>query len=177
MPIRGAEHAVDRVVAVLQANLPAEFNLMDALWNDGIVLDDVPDGDYHKVRMPVALVAGQRAILVYCTGTDPIRIDTTLNSPGRYVADHLVTVEFQIKDDRNEQPHVMQSRAFRSAIAIERVLAIKNPSLPNGGVETVTSVKRRERAEYDVQAAEGDESGEFTRICRIPFAVHVDESL
>lgn len=171
MPIYGPEYSVNQVVAVLQANLPAEFNLMDALWGDGIVLDDVPNGNYFKVRNPAALDAGERAMLVYCTGTDPIQIDSVSNTPGRRVAEDLITVEYQIKDTANEDPVKTQSRVFRSATAIERVLAIKNVTL--GG--TVTKVSRRERIVYDAQS--GDEGGEFIRIAKIPFAVQVYEAL
>lgn len=177
MPIRGAEYAVDRVVAILQANLPAEFDLVQSMAGlDPIPngLEDVPNGSYYKVQMPVALVSDPLAILVYCVGTDPIQIDSVSNTPGRYVAEHFVMVEYQIKDAGNEQPQVTQARVMRSALAIQRVLPIKNVTLGS----TVTQIKWLERATYGAERGAGeDEAGEFTRIARIPFAVQVHENL
>lgn len=173
MPIRGAEYVVNQIVSVLQANLPAEFDLMDAVWGDGVVLEDVENGSYYKIQNPVALVEKECAVLVYCTGTDPVQIDSITNTPGRYVSDHLVTVEYQRKDTGNEQAQVTQSRVFRAAVAIERVLVIKNITL--GG--TVNRILREGTATYGETRGAEDEAGEFTRIARIPFSVRVYENL
>jgi hypothetical protein len=176
MPIYGPEYAIDRIVATLQANLPAEFDLVQSISGlDPIPngLDDVPNGSYYKIQLPVALVSDPLAILVYAVGSDPLQIDSVVNTPGRWVGDHMVTVEYQIKDTGNEQPHVTQARAMRSATAIIRVLCIKNITL--GG--TVNRITMTDRTVYGSERGSEDEAGEFTRIARLPFAVRVYENL
>lgn len=176
MPILGPEYAIDRVVATLQANLPAEFDLMQSIAGlDPIPngLDDVPNGAYKKVQLPTALIEDPLAILVYCTGSDPMAITSVTNTPGQWTGDHFITVEMQIKDIYNEEPHVTQARLMRSAVAIIRVLPIKHVTLDG----TVTRIFMFDRVTYGQEQAGGDEAGEFTRIARIPFAVRVDEHL
>lgn len=176
MAILGIEYAIDRIVAVLQANLPAEFDLVQSISGlDPIPngLDDVPAGSYYKFQMPVALVSDPLAILVYGVGSDPIQMDSITNTPGRWVGEHLVTVEYQIKDTGNEQPQVTQARAMRSALAIIRVLSIKKPTLDG----TVNRVLWFDRAVFGAERGAEDEAGEFTRIARIPFSVRVFENL
>jgi len=174
MPIRGIEYAIDRVVAILQAGLPAELDLVDAIWADGLTLEDIANGAYYKYANQVPLVEHELAILVTPQASRPLQIDSITNSPGRCFADHIVNVEVLVKDAENEEPHKTQSRVLRYASAILRVLSIKNPTL--GG--TVFWCLPEEDATFTPVTQVGDDqAGEFTGSARLPFAVRMDERL
>jgi len=137
----------------------------------------VPNGAYYKFNQPVALIENPGSVLVIGETTDPLQIDSITNSPGRYVCEHGIAVEIHLKDTENEQPQVTQSRLFRYAIAIERVLAIKNMTQEATGVSM--TFRRVGQATYTAvrQATETDQAGEFTGSARIPFMARMHESL
>lgn len=173
MPIRGAEYAVTRVTATLQAQLPAELDLIDAEMGD-FSLDDVPDAAYLEYEATASLVEHPLAIIVNAEATEPMQLTTHTNSPGVYHCEHRIVVRVDLKDSGNEEPAVTKKRVLRYARAIERVLAIKYPTLPNAGVETVQSVKRIDAAIY---VLDGQEPGQFVRSATIPFMVTNYETL
>jgi len=43
---------LDGLFTLLKANLPAKLNALDTAYNDGIVLADIDNGSYYKVRLP-----------------------------------------------------------------------------------------------------------------------------
>lgn len=172
MAIKGAEYAVTRIVATLQSYLPAELDLIETEMSDGVTLDDV--ADYYEHEAPASLVPSALCIVVNAESTEPIEIRSTTNTPGVYDADHRVVVRFELKDTYNEEPQVTKRRVLRYARAIERVLAIKYPTLPNGGVETVTRTYRIDPATY---GREDQGEGQFVRTATIPFNVRNYETL
>ena len=174
MAIRGAERAVARVIAVLQASLPAELDLIDAEEGDGITLTDVDNAAYFDYEDQRVLVEHALAIVVNHTATSPIDLMSDTNSPGVYDAFHDIVVSVSMKDTGNERPSTMKKRVERYARGIERVLAIKNPTLPSGGVETVVFVTREEDSTF-IQAEQ--EEGGYVRTATIPFRIRTRENL
>lgn len=172
MPIKGAELAVTRITATLQAYLPAELDLIDAEMADGLTLEDVTDIYEHEA--PISLVPSPLCIVVNAESSEPVEITTHTNSPGIYDCEHRIVVRFEMKNTGNEEPQTMKKRVLRYARAIERVLAIKYPTLPNAGVETVTYVRRIDSATY---LQDGQEAGESVRTATIPFIVRNYEAL
>lgn len=175
MSILGIEYAMNRVVAILQANLPAELDAIDALWADGITLDDIPAAAYFTYRHPTPLISNQYALLVLAEQSLPLQIDSITNTPGRAVRDHIIAVEVYAKDNGNMEPSPLQSVVLRYADAILRVLAVKNITLGGTvfrcvpeGPATFTAVR---------QQGTDDEPGEFTGSARVPFAVRLFENL
>lgn len=166
------EYAQERVIAILQANLPAELNLIDTERGaDGISpLEDVDNARYYDWHADAGYIDNYPAICVTAESTEPIQIDSIVNTPGRYVAIHNVTVSVIHKNAGNEGPATLCKRNKRTALAIERVLTIKNITL--GG--TVTSCKREGDVTY-VEAGQVPEA--YVVTARIPFAVQVHENL
>jgi hypothetical protein len=174
MPIRGIEYAIDRIVATLQAYLPAELDLVDAMWADGLTLEDIDNGAYYKFANQVALVEHEHSIVVTAQGARPLAVDSITNSPGRVVADYVVHVEIHVKDTGNEAPHLTQSRVLRYANAVLRVLSVKHPTL---GGTVFSCLPESEFTFTPVTQADDDAAGEFTGSARMPFAVRMDERL
>ena len=137
MAIRGAEYAVARVIAILQANLPAELNLVDAEEAD-FVLADVANARYYDAEFEEGHTPEFPAVVVDAKSTDTIALTTTTNSPGIDESEHEVVVSIVLANTENESRSTLKKRVLRYARAIVRVLAIKNPTL----TETVVSVKR-----------------------------------
>lgn len=175
MAIKGAEYAVSRIIATLQTYLPAERDLIDAEMADGLTLADVDMAAYYDVENDVTLVEQVRSILVIAEGTDPLNIDTTTNSPGRAHEEHTVIVTYNLKDVDNEAPNLTRQRVHREARAIERVLAIKYPTLPLAGVETVVRTYRDGTMTYRLSPEQGE--GQNVRSAVIPFKVVTHEQL
>lgn len=175
MAIKGAEYAVSQVIATLQAYLPAELNLIDTEMADGLTLDDVDNAAYYEVENDATLVEQVRSILVIVEGSDPLSIDTLLHSPGRVHQEHTIVVTFNLKDVGNEEPHLTKRRVLRYARAIERVLAVKYPTLPSGGVETVVRTYRADTMTYRLNPEQGE--GQNVRSAVIPFKVVTHEQL
>lgn len=173
MAIRGAEYAVTRMIATLQTYLPAELDLIDAEEAD-FVLDDVENGHYYDFADPRVLVNSNLAIVVNVSATTPLAIKSTTNSPGVYDVEHTIEVAVHKKGTENEGPATMKKRVLRYARGIERVLAIKYPTLPGGGVETVVMARRFGDVTYIDTA---DDEGRYTRTARVPFLVHTYEAL
>jgi len=174
MAIRGGEYAVARMIAVLQASLPAELDLIDAEESDGIVLDDVPNPAYFDYETQIQNVEHPLAIVVNLVSTSPVRMFSTTNSPGTYEAMHTITVEVSLKNIENKDPDTLKKRILRYARAIERVIVIKNPTLPLAGVEQVVNVGREDDVTYIFQE---QEEGADVRTASIPFRVHTRENL
>ena len=99
-------------------------------------------------------------------------IDSISNTPGRVFADHVVHVDFHIKDEWNEDPHKTQSRVLRYANAILRVLSVKNPTL---GGTVFHCLPDSEFTFTPVTQTGDDQEGEFTGNAKMPFAVRMDE--
>lgn len=175
MAIKGAEYAVSRIITTLQTSLPAELDLIDTEMGDGLTLEDVDNAAYYEFEADASLVEHTRAIIVTVDGSDSLGYDTITNSPGRMKAEHSVTVTFHFKDALNEEPHLTKRRVLRYARAIERVLMIKYPTLPSGGVETVTRTYRDGTATYRLNEQQAE--GQFVRSAVIPFKVVTHESL
>lgn len=175
MAIVGAEYAVSRIIATLQTYLPAELDLIDAEMADGLTLGDIENAAYFEYEADSSIVEFTRAIVVDVEGTDPLIHDTITNSPGRIVDEHSIRVQFDLKDVDNEGPHLTKRRVLRYARAIVRVLAIKYPTLPSAGVETVTRVYRADTMTYRLNETQGE--GQFVRSAVIPFKVITHESL
>lgn len=175
MAIKGAEYAVSRIIATLQSYLPAELDLIDTEMGDGLTLSDVDNAAYLEYETESAAVEHVRSIIVTVEGSDPIAIDSTLVSPGRVHQEHAVTVHFHSKDVENEAPHLTKRRVMRYARAIERVLAVKYPTLPSSGVETVVGTFRDGTMTYRLDPEQGD--GQFVRSAVIPFRVVTHEQL
>lgn len=176
MSVRGIEYVLDRIVAILQDSLPAELDLIDAERADGISLEDVPNGAYYKYANQVPLVENSRAILVTPQATQPLSLDSGINQAGqsRYMALHRADVEVHLKDVNLEEPQTTQSRLLRYALAIERVLMMKNYTLGN----TVTACYREGDAAYTpVKQSGDDQAGQFTASARLPFTVRLSENL
>jgi hypothetical protein len=175
MAIKGAEYAVTRMTATLQTYLPAELDLIEAEMADAVTLDDVPNGAYLEYEADAALVEHALAITVNVIDTEPIEIKSTTNNPGVAHADHNITVGFHLKDTYNEEPHVTKRRVLRYARAIERVLAIKYPTAPSGGAETVIRIRREEAMTYRLNEEQAE--GQSVRSAAIPFIVTTYEQL
>jgi len=174
MAIKGAEYAVSRIIATLQAYLLTETALVDAEMADGIPLDDVAAADYYDTEMELGHIPNFPAIVVDVKATAPIEIRSITNSPGLYHAEHAIDVSVHLRDNGNETPSILKKRILRYARAIERVLAIKYPTLASAGVETVIRVYRQDDATY---VMEGQAPGEFVRSARLPFTVVTYEQL
>lgn len=172
MAIKGAEYAVTRVSATLQTYLGAELDLIDAEMADGVTLDDVVG--YYEHEAPVDLVDVDIAVVVNAESSEAMEITTQTNSPGIYDCEHRIVVRAEMKNTRNEEPQTMKKRVLRYARAIERVLAIKYPTMPNAGVETVTYVRRIDSATY---AQEEQIPGQIVRTATVPFIVRNYERL
>jgi hypothetical protein len=172
MPILGAEYAVTRITATLQAYLPAELNIIDGEMNDGVTLDDPVA--YYECEMDLGYIPEYPAIVTDVKATLPLDIKSTLVSPG--VADelHSITVSAHLRNNGNEDPAVMKKRILRYSRAIVRVLAMKYPTLPNAGIETVVSVKREGEATYIMQE---QTTGLLVRTATVPFSVRTYENL
>lgn len=170
--IKGAEGAVSSMISLLQANLPTEFNLIDAEMADGLTLDDVDAGAYFDYENDVTLIEHGAAIVVNALSTGPVQIDSIVNTPGRDVSEHAIEVFYHLKDTANETPSTTKLRVLRAARAIVRVLAIKNATVESTG--RTMQFFREGDATYII---DGQVSGEYTRSARIPFRVRTVEIL
>jgi len=168
--IRGAEYAVARVIAILQASLPAELNLIDSERSDGITLDDVDNSRYYDYHAENGYIDNYPAICVTAEATDPIGIGSTINSPGVYNCEHLIRVSVIHKNAGNEGVSPLCKRNKRTALAIERVIAIKNPTL--GG--TVLSAIREGTISY---VETGQEPESYVVTSHAPFKVRTYKNL
>jgi len=140
--IVGIENAVDQVVAILQANLGAELALIQAERADWIVLDSIRPEPISSSRTSPHSTRTIGRFLVYPTASRPLQYDSVTNTPGRRVAEDVITVEILVKDTANEQPDVTQKRVLRYDLAMMRVLPIKNVTL-GGMVNRCTRTARR----------------------------------
>lgn len=172
MAIKGAEYAVTRITATLQTYLPAELDLIETemVADNPLTLADVEAAAYFEYEHQSSLVPFDLSITVNVVSTDPMDIKSTLNSPGVYHAQHRIIVSVHKKDTGNEEPQTMKKRVLRYARGIERVLAIKYPTL----TATVVSTQRVDEATY---VAEDQGEGQFTRTATIPFLVTTYENL
>lgn len=170
--IQGAEYAQARVIAILQANLPAELNIIDGERGaDGISpLEDVDSARYYDWHADAGYIENYPAICVTAESTEPIEIDSILNSPGRYNAIHRIQVTVIHKNAGNEGPATLCKRNKRTALAVERGLTIKNWTLG----DTVFSCMREGDVTY-VEAGQVPEA--YVVTARIPFAVRMYENL
>lgn len=176
MAIRGAEYAVARIIAVLQANLAAELVLIDAEEADGVTMEDIEVGAYFAFETDAATVTHTKAIVVNVSGSDVVQEDSTSNSPGRMWQEHDIEVAVHVKDVENETSDITKKRVLRYARAIERILSVKLPTLSSGGVEQVFRC-RRLNAGKSRYIDPDDQTGEMGRTARIPFIVTTVENL
>ena len=175
MAIRGAEFAVSRMVTILQANLAAELDLIDGEEADGITMDDVPNAQFYQGEMDDQHTPEYPAIVVDARASTPIAITTTTHSPGTDQSEHDILVSVLMSNFKNESKADLKKRVLRYARAIVRVLAIKNPTLPDSGAPTVLQVRREGAGAATYQASE--ENGVYLRTAEIPFLVQTYENL
>jgi len=170
--IRTAEYVEARIIAVLQANLPAELTTI-YVTEMGSDLGAAPLIVEYFAYEPAEMPQGP-SITVNVASTNALAIKSTTNSPGVYHAFHDTAVGVHVKDTGNEGIASLKKHMQRIVRGIERVLAIKNPTLPSAGVETVVSIKRDGDLQY---LAAGQEPGQYVRSGRIPFTVETYENL
>lgn len=174
MTIRGAEYAVARVIAVLQANLPAELDLLDTpgggLPAMSPRLENVDNARYYDWHADAGYIENYPAIVVTAEGTEPFEITTTTNTPGIYNCIHRVTVAVIHKNAGNEAPGNLCRRNKRTALGVERVIAIKNPTCGDDAI----FAERDGEVTY-VESGQTPEA--YVVTSRIPFLVRLYENL
>ena len=175
MAIRGAEYAVSRMVTILQANLAAELDLIDTEEGDGITMADVPNAQYYQGEMDDQHTPAYPAIVVDARSSNVLAITSTTHSPGTDQSEHDVVVSVLMNNSKNESKAILKKRVLRYARAIVRVLAIKNPTLPDGGAATVVEVHREGAGAATYTASE--ENNVYLRTAEIPFIVQTYENL
>lgn len=178
MAIKGAEGVVVNIISTLQAHLGAELTLISSEMGDGISIPDVAAGDYYDWEIDIsAYVANSPSITVNAKSSDILQITSVTNSPGVDQSIHHVDTSVHLKSTGNVTASVLKKQCLRYERAIVRVLLIKYPTLPTGGVETVFFCKPGGPITYiDVDQAD-QEGGQYVRSARIPFAVQVYENL
>lgn len=170
--IRTAEYVEARIIAVLQAFLPTELTTIyvtEMSSDMGAAPAIVEYFSYEPTEIPQG-----PSITVNVASTGAPMIKSTTNSPGVYHAFHETEVGIHVKDTGNEGIAALKKHMQRIVRGVERVLAIKYPTLPSGGVETVVSIKRDGDLSY---LAAGQEPGQYVRSGRIPFTVETYENL
>lgn len=177
MAIRGAEYAVRRMVTTLQTYLPAELDLIEVEEADGVTLADVDNGAYLEFESDAALVEHALAITLDARSSRTISITSISHSPGNQFDEHEITLGLHLKDVENETPEVTKRRVMRYARAIVRVLAVKYPTMPSGGAETVFKVSRDGAGDMLYRLNEEQAEGQHVRSAVIPFLVTTYESL
>lgn len=177
MPIRGAEYAVRRMTTTLQTYLPAELDLIEAEEADGLALVDVAAAAYLEFESSASLVEHALAITLDAKQSRTLRTSSITNSPGLQHAEHEIVIGLHLKDVDNETPDITKRRVMRYARGIERVLAIRYPTMPLAGSETVFSVSRENAGEVLYRLNEEQGEGQFVRSAVIPFLVTTYEAL
>lgn len=166
------------MTTTLQTYLPAELDLIDAEEADGVTLADVDNAAYLEFESEAALVEHALAITINPDdgGTETIALTSISHTPGNVHAEHAITVAVHLKDVENETPEVTKRRVMRYARAVERVLAVKYPTMPDAGAETVFSVSRLGAGPMRYRLNEEQAEGQHVRSAVIPFLVTTYES-
>lgn len=174
--IQTAEYVESRIIAVLQALLPAELTTIYVTeMGQDLSTPSIPNERYYAYEIDAGgYIDHGPAITVNVKTTSAPLIKSTTNSPGVYHAFHETEVAVHVKDTGNDGIATLKKHMQRIVRGVERVLAIKNPTLPSAGIETVVSIKRDGDLQY---LASGQEPGQYVRSGRIPFVVETYENL
>lgn len=174
MTIRGAEYAVARVIATLQAYLPVELNLLDnpggGLPVMSPALEDIDNARYYDWHADSGYIDNYPAIVVTAEATDPLEITTTTHTPGVYNCEHTIQVSVIHKNAGNESPGSLCRRNKRTALGVERVIAIKYPTCGDDAIFA-------ERAGGITYVEAGQDPESYVVTARIPFRVRLYENL
>ena len=121
---RDISWVADTLIAFLQDNLPAKLNELDAEYNDGIVLEDIPNEFMfvsEKLNPP-----GYPMLVIIAEGTDLNPFD----GQSRYgIEHHELTIAIALIS-RGEDEEFLKRRTMRTIRGIEEVL-LENITLNN----------------------------------------------
>jgi len=124
----------DTIISTIKSDLPAKLNELDAEYNDGIVLEDIPEQFMfvsEKLNPP-----GYPLLVVIAEGTDLNPFD----GQSRYgIEHHDVTIAIALIS-RGEDEEYLKRRAMRTIRGIEEVF-LENRTM-NGNVNDVICISK-----------------------------------
>lgn len=106
----------DKIIALLKASLPAKLNVLDAEYNDGIVLEDVQNDSYHVA--PQLEPMNFPVVTVLYSNTDVHPFD----GQSKYNLEHHMLDICVALISRGESEDELMRRTSRTLRAIEEVI-------------------------------------------------------